>query len=153
MLTIACFKSGIVFFAELDKQFFGTFFMGITLLNIFFTLMSSVTLFFLIFLLDSDASGSQALLSIKRAVKMVFYNFPFALISMNVVVLLYAVISGIVALSVFVVGGYLSAACQGLIIDLMLNSLGILFALLLACFFVNYYIKKIHDNYSLYVGN
>lgn len=120
-------------------------------------LVWSIALLYLIFLLDSDASLKSAGLSIWRAAKMVFYNVPFFVITILCIVLIYYAVEGLFLLGTL---GF-DALCKAALFEQpvlrwvilgLLNSIDIFFMLILACFFVNYYIKKTHENYSLYFG-
>jgi hypothetical protein len=104
-----------------------------------------------LFVLDSDASIKQVVQSLLYALKMVAYNYPFYII-------------------VYIVHGLLSIGNHLLFLQLTkllwseTDSIGMLvinycnmlvFALLtffLYCFLINFYIKKLHDQFTLYFG-
>lgn len=133
------------------------FFFGLIVSVISFTVIASMSLFFIIFLLDSDASPRAALYSLCRAAKMVVYNFPFCLISFVIIFLLYYLVEGVFLLGVlgvthFVPGIEWHAGAQW-IAGIMFNALDVIFMPIVACIFINYYIKKTHEQFTLYFGN
>lgn len=109
--------------------------------------------FFILFLLDSNASLKSVVYSLYRALKMVLYNFPFCFILAGVLTLMYGLTS---MLEIFLVdhlvsAGYINHDVRSfvfsnikMVVDLLL------FLPIVACFTTNYYIKRLHDQFNLY---
>ncbi|MFI5333206.1 MAG: hypothetical protein ACHQVS_03845 [Candidatus Babeliales bacterium] len=125
----------------------------IILAGISFVIISSISLLYITFLLDSDASLKQVALSVLRAIKMTVYNLPFFILTLLMFFILYLIVlaPGILLNPIEILGGSLVTFQRWFYILYIAKDIFII--LLLACFFVNYYIKKIHDNYSLYFGS
>jgi hypothetical protein len=93
-------------------------------------------IFFMAFLLDSNAQANSVLLSCFRALKMLFYNLPFLMIPAVFFICLNKIFS---YLYVFV--PFLQYA------EVFLLPVLIFFYV---CFYLNFYVKKKHEQFSLY---
>jgi len=89
--------------------------------------------FYSLFLLDSDCSFNNLLMSLTRALKMIFYNIPFMIIS-----------SIILGLFLWMLQSFL------LLGSLLYPILLLLLVPIPLCFLTNFYIKRIHDQFDLY---
>lgn len=116
------------------------------------TYISIVMPFFYFFFLDSDGRFSSAWRSAMRACKMILYTLPFIAVvyTMTHVVgyaLHYAmtILMGKLPQFMVISGAYQIAYVQGLIAILI-----VLCTPIMGCFWNNFYIKNIHENFDLY---
>jgi len=111
-----------------------------------------------LFVLDSDASIKQVLKSLLYALKMVVYNYPFYII----VYIVHGLINAgkyLLFLQItkwyysFVGMENMASGAIGLLVirysDMLVFAILIFF---LYCFLTNFYIKKLHDQFTLYFG-
>lgn len=111
-----------------------------------------------LFLLDSDASIKQVLKSLLYGFKMVAYNYPFYII-------VYVVYTSINLANhllfdqlsqwhyTFIDGGEsMSPSIGAYAIHYAALLIAALLGLFLYCFLINFYVKKLHDQFTLYFG-
>lgn len=96
-----------------------------------FACLMMISLFMVLFLLDSDGTLKSALSSLWRGTKMFWYNLPFCLIFM-----------GVRYLVVFSFLSLLPIVYSSVVIDF-------LFPVSL-CFITNFYVKKLHEQFTVY---
>jgi hypothetical protein len=100
-------------------------------------LLVPVFLYSVLFFADSEGSLRAWVGSLWRAIKMVIYNWPFFFISISLFGLIFLFI--IVRISFITTGSLLTAA----IIFFLLQPL-------IATYFKNFYVKRVHDQFKLY---
>ncbi|MDR3551039.1 MAG: hypothetical protein P4L31_06525 [Candidatus Babeliales bacterium] len=122
------------------------------LLSVLITYVSIVMPFFYFFFLDSDGRFSSAWQSAKRACKMTLYTLPFIAVVYTFAhiigyALQYALTILLGKLPPFIVisGVYEIAYVQAILAILIVLSMPIM-----GCFWNNFYIKNIHENFDLY---
>lgn len=99
-------------------------------------------IFFAAFLLDSDAHLKSVGLSFWRSLKMVAYNLPFIVISAMVFSLLSSPI-----VMIFGAGSFMLTPWEFVFRFVIVNLIQLP---LLFCFYINFYLKKIHEQFNLY---
>lgn len=97
---------------------------------------SIIKIFFVLFVLDSYARPKDIILSAVRAVKMAVYNAPFYVIGLGWFYLVYASLKSILVM-------YPHYTFLTLYVGWLLFPISL-------CFFVNFYIKKVHEQFVLY---
>lgn len=118
-------------------------------LYVLFWISQVFAIFFMAFLLDSDARVKSALSAFKHAGIMMFYNLPFIALIIGLFV---AVINGFmyIGLSHFIfrsawIGDYALVGEYALVYAFIF-----LLPVIPICFFMNFYIKKLHEQFNLY---
>jgi hypothetical protein len=121
--------------------FFFAWFIAMVCKNIFLILFV-YWIFFAVFLLDSDGRLKSFVLSFWRALKIMGYNLPFVLISCLVFKLLFLPITMFlgVHISTMPLSEFIMKFCVVNLIQLPL----------LICFYMNFYIKAIREQFNLY---
>lgn len=112
------------------------------LLSAYIFFMMTWSLVFISFTLDSDARLTTVFKSIGRSLKFVLYNLPACLIFALLFLCLY--ILGIVSLV-----GIFYIVPPNMILGKLFT---VFFISLLVCVATNYYIKRIHDQFTVYFG-
>jgi len=134
---------------QIDAYIFHTFHGSI--LYLYFAIIPLISMFFVLFLLDSDASLLSVLKSCIRSIKMFVYNLPFCLFLSFFVGLLLVGIAPAVHFVIQSVGGLftydldLLAYLSGLLDDLLIVPISL-------CFTTTLYVKKVHEQYGVYFG-
>lgn len=93
------------------------------------------------FLLDSDADIISGIKSAQRAAKMFLYNIPFLIITVVPFLCLITIISYIASFFIPVLSPYSRVG------EILFSMLAFPF---LICFYINFYVKKKHEQFNLY---
>lgn len=107
-------------------------------LDFLFTYVSPLLTFTILFLLDSDGSFKNAFRSLKRACKMVCYNYPFCFIFFA---FFFLITLGLYKVSAVLFGTQMYALSPVLAMLLLPIPL---------CILNNFYVKRLHDQFTLY---
>jgi hypothetical protein len=118
-------------------------------------------LFWTFFLLDSPIGLRSIVKSLKNAIKMVIYNYPFCLISFGGLLGIYKIVFRVVEyMSIFIcrlllVHGGMNVSTIPIIqlkilVNIFVPLVMILFAPLAISFLSNFYIKRLHEQFLLY---
>jgi len=131
--------------------------LGSLLVPLLFLVMlpSALGAFFLLFWFDSDGTIKNLFYSFVRSIKMVLYNYPFCLIASLLFGGMWALVSVVpVQTFIFIYGAKLGILPLVVWPMLILRSIVrvLLFALQI-CFFTNFYVKRLHDQFTLYFPN
>lgn len=110
-------------------------------------LISPIVIFTFFFYLDSDGSILSLLRSIWQGFKMLIYNYPFCVLSMSV---LYAILIAGSWIHTIILSSLDSYAIQLGVIGIF-ALLFVIFLILTICYFNNFYVKKVHDQFNLYM--
>ena len=113
---------------------------------LYLALWAGITSFYAVFLLDSDGSVKAAVKSLARAGKFLLYNIPFYIIMLIILVTLYSLFFLLLAVPLQALGAGSGIIFMQRILDLIITMP------IFACVVTNYYIKKIHDQFTLYFG-
>ena len=100
--------------------------------------LSPLLTFAILFMLDSDGSLKEVMKSLLRALKMVWYNFPFCLITLAIFLAIAIGASDLIGIYL----GYNSILLTPIFTSLLL--------VIPLYFYTNFYKKRIHDQFSLY---
>ena len=100
------------------------------------------------FLLDSNGSVRSSILSIWRGIKFCIFNYPFCLLGLLALHCLLYVLSLLFAYIFYILSMLLAA----LMIDggVSLRYGNVIFWPIPICFFMNFYIKRLHEQFELY---
>lgn len=111
-----------------------------------------------LFLVDRKTTVLSAPIAMLRAFKLLVYNYPFVVISYGVACLLYWIINDVILRNglLFLFWKFQSFFAQHMVVAYLAVFIYEMSVLLLyvpfICYFLNFYIKKIHDNFDLYVS-
>jgi len=107
--------------------------------------------FMVLFYLDSDGSVSELVRSCRRAFKMFWYNLPFCFLSLPILLIPLIGVGLFLASIIFVIAQYALGVTlyfrEAVNFTIPLVYIALLGAL---CFTTNFYVKKIHEQFSLY---
>jgi hypothetical protein len=124
----------IIKFLRIFKFALATASVAINVLWVLFLVDFFYLIFFIAFLLDSNAGIKSFGLSLFRAGKMVVYNLPFIIVSL---IFLFCLGKGVACINSF-----LNPDIMGYVVMILLP--------IPVCFFINFYIKKKHEQFDLY---
>jgi hypothetical protein len=97
--------------------------------------------FFLMFLLDGDGSYFSAVCSLYRAIKMILFNIPFAII-MVVFSDLMIFAHMLLLILLYLFSGHMQAWIFWIVVIIAIT--------ILSCFLANFYTQKLYEQYRLY---
>lgn len=111
--------------------------------------------FFTMFLLDSDGSCRSALFSVYRAVKMVVYNIPFALVTVLMICIMstsmmFCMVGFAKLLDYFELFNVLNLQAMFCIMVFLPHFVVLTMAI---CFVANFYTQKVYEQYRLYFND
>ncbi len=103
------------------------------------------------FLLDSDGSMISFFKSFSNAFKMIIYNYPFYCISYAIFSFIFYISNYIFSpVNPFVAYSESTTSVIGLM-GILLLLYYFIFSLIYLCWFNNFYIKRVHDQFNLYI--
>lgn len=121
-------------------------------IGIFVYFIAPVTIFWILFMMDSQLNITETFKSIYRAIKMVVYNYPFCLI---IFIALKLIIISVSLIYSNLVNLGLAQEYSGSTLYMIAKFIEyIIFVGILlpfyVCFLANFYTKRIHDQFSIY---